>query len=248
MSNIQIFNFKENQVRTILINGEPYFVGNDVAKALGYVKPRNAIEMHCRGALKQGIPSSSGEQEYSIIPERDVYRLVMRSSLPEAERFQDWVFEEVLPAIRKTGSYSIQLPQTFSEALQLAADQAKKIEEQGTLLLEAKPKTDFYDAVTGSEDTLDIGAVSKILNFPGYGPHILFEFLRNEGILMKDNQAYQVYIDQGYFRTIESQYTKPDGSSHINKKTVAFQRGLDFIRKRIEKHIANGGVPPKTRD
>jgi prophage antirepressor-like protein len=86
-------------------DGKPLFCANDVAVILGYSKPRNAISTHCRGALKRGTPTSSGDQEMLFIPESDVYRLIMRSKLPDAERFQDWVCEDILPSIRKTGGY-----------------------------------------------------------------------------------------------------------------------------------------------
>ena len=89
--------------------GEPYFVGKDVASALGYAAPRNAIAAHCRGALTQCVPTSSGVQEMSIIPERDVYRLIMRSKLPAAEAFEEWVVGVVLPAIRR-GLLSVSAP------------------------------------------------------------------------------------------------------------------------------------------
>lgn len=125
------------------------------------------------------------------------------------------------------------LPQTFSEALQLAADQAKKIELQQCEIKELKPKGEFYDAVTGSTDTVDMASVAKVLNIKGIGRNKLFEILRDKSILMKNNQPYQHFIDRGYFRTIESEYQKPDGSIHISIKTVVFQKGVDFIRKNI---------------
>lgn len=97
------------------------------------------------------------------------------------------------------------------------------------------PKVAFHDAVTGSKDTIDIGEAAKVLAVKGYGRNNLFERLRNEGILMQNNQPYQKYIDAGYFRTIESSFTAPDGTTHVNIKTVVYQRGLDFIRKVITK-------------
>lgn len=106
MTAVQPFIFDETLVvRTLMRDGDPWFVARDVAAALGYEKPQNAVQTHCKGALNQGILSPGGEQETKIIPESDVYRLIMRSNLPSAERFQDWVCEEVLPTIRKTGGY-----------------------------------------------------------------------------------------------------------------------------------------------
>lgn len=127
-----------------------------------------------------------------------------------------------------------QLPQTFAEALQLAADQAKQIEKQEEQIKLAAPKVDFYDQVTGSTDSIGMDKVAKVLNIKGYGRNKLFQFLRDKSVLQKDNAPYQHYIDRGYFRVIESKYNKPDGSTHISLKTVVYQKGVDYIRKLIE--------------
>ncbi|WP_143322871.1 BRO family protein [Clostridium sp. HBUAS56010] len=104
---MKIFNNEEfGNVRVIDINDKPYFVGNDVARALGYVEPKNAILRHCKGALKQSFLTEGGKQELKVIPEGDIYRLIMKSKLPSAERFESWVFDEVLPSIRKHGIYA----------------------------------------------------------------------------------------------------------------------------------------------
>src|SRR5574344_1449999 len=110
-----------------------------------------------------------------------------------------------------------------------------EIEAQRVRIAIDAPKIAFHDAVTGSKDTIDIGEAAKVLAVKGYGRNNLFERLRNEGILMQNNQPYQKYIDAGYFRTIESSYVTPDGTAHVNIKTVVYQKGLDFIRKVITK-------------
>jgi prophage antirepressor-like protein len=109
---VMTFNFSESksEIRNIIVNGEPHFVAYDIAKALGYIKPRNAISSHCRYALKQGIPhpqSKTKQLQVSVIPESDVYRLIMSSTLPSAQKFERWVMDEVLPSIRKKGFYSM---------------------------------------------------------------------------------------------------------------------------------------------
>lgn len=107
MNDLQIFTNPDfGEVRTIEENGAVMFCGSDVAKALGYSNPRDAISRHCRGVVKRDTPTESGMQEMSFIPESDLYRLVFGSKLPTAERFTDWVTEEILPAIRRHGSYS----------------------------------------------------------------------------------------------------------------------------------------------
>lgn len=120
MNELQIFNSEEfGDIRTAEIDGKPYFVGTDVAKALGYSNPRKAILDHCKGVTKRDTPTSSGIQSMSYINEGDLYRLIMKSKLPSAEKFESWVMDEVLPTIRKTGSY--QKPLTTVEQIQVIA-------------------------------------------------------------------------------------------------------------------------------
>ena len=120
MNELQIFNSGEfGEIRTIEIDGKPYFVGTDVAKALGYNNPRDAVSRHCKGVVKHDTPTSSGVQSMSYINEGDLYRLIMKSKLPSAEKFEAWVMDEVLPAIRKTGSY--RKPLTTVEQIQVIA-------------------------------------------------------------------------------------------------------------------------------
>ena len=129
------------------------------------------------------------------------------------------------------------IPQTYSEALLLASNQAKQIEEQNKQLEEQKPKVEFFDQVTDSKDAVDMKECAKILNM-GIGRNRLFEFLRSRAILDRKNLPYQIFIDKGYFRTVETSYTKPDGTNCINIKTVVYQKGMDYIRK-----IYNESIP-----
>lgn len=139
MTDIKIFEREEfGSVRVVEKDGEPWFVASDVARALGYERPNDAVNAHCKKVNKFSYGDMPhGAQPYNIIPESDVYRLVMRSNLPDAERFQDWVVEEVLPSIRKTGSYSM-APQTYPEALRaLAAEvELREAEKQQRILAE----------------------------------------------------------------------------------------------------------------
>lgn len=142
MSAIQIFqNDRFGEVRVTEVNGQPYFIASDVAKALGYSIPQKAVLTHCKHCSKMEHPSNKGTQ-VNIIPESDVYRLVMRSKLSQAEAFQDWVVEEVLPAIRKTGSYTMALPRTYSEALRQLAD---VVETKEKIQLQLEVKTQQLD-------------------------------------------------------------------------------------------------------
>lgn len=126
---LQIFSNEEfGEVRMTEIDGKPYFVATDVATALGYINPRKAVNDHCKGVTKRDTPTSSGVQQMSYINEGDLYRLIMKSKLPSAEKFESWVMDEVLPSIRKTGSYS--KPLTTSEQIRLLAQGNTELTER----------------------------------------------------------------------------------------------------------------------
>ncbi|AQG98320.1 hypothetical protein A9R05_05400 [Burkholderia sp. KK1] len=135
MNQVTPFIFDGAAVRVIAINDEAMFVARDVALTLGYAKPENAVATHCKATLKRGIPTPGGVQEMTLIPERDVYRLIMRSKMAAAERFEEWVVGEVLPSIRKTGAYVHQ----SSESSKLAGELA--IAECFTRLLKPSPSS-----------------------------------------------------------------------------------------------------------
>lgn len=225
---IQIFNNEEfGEVRTLNEDGKIYFVASDIAKRLGYMKPANAISAHCRYTLKRSIPHPQGKGtlDVNVIPEGDVYRLITHSKLPTAERFEKWVFDEVLPSIRKTGSYSLEIPKDYPSALRALADQC----ELNRLM---KPKADFYDTVASTDSLLSMNDTAKILNM-GIGRNRLFKLLRDKNILMKDNMPYQRYVDAGYFKVVESYYMAGDNSV-VSKTTYVRQRGVDYIRKLLK--------------
>ena len=232
---IQIFNNEEfGEVRTLNEDGKIYFVASDIAKRLGYMKPANAISAHCRYTLKRSIPhpQGKGSLEVNIIPEGDVYRLITHSKLPTAERFEKWVFDEVLPSIRKTGGYTLPDFTNPIEAARAWADECEAKQKALAQVNEMKPKAEFYDDVTGSEDTIDIGEVAKVLHM-GIGRNKLFQFLRDKKVLAPNNAPYQRFIDAGYFRRVESSY-EVYGTTHVSVKTVVFQRGVDYIRKLLK--------------
>ena len=160
-----------------------------------------------------------------------MYSLVLSSKLESARKFKRWITHEVIPEIRRTGGYN--LPQTLPEALRLAADQAEKIEQLAAENAKLLPKAEFFDAVTDSKTAIPIGDVAKILDV-GIGRNKLFEFLRQKDILTYDNRPYQRYIDSGYFRVVEQKY-EAGGEVRINIKTLVFQKGIDFIRKQLQK-------------
>jgi anti-repressor protein len=126
------------------------------------------------------------------------------------------------------------IPQTFTEALRLALKQQEQLEEQETLLLEQKPKADFYDAVVDSKTAIPMGEVAKLIGRQGVGRNTLFQILRHQQILMWNNVPYQSMINRGYFKLIEQTYKTPDGEQHVNTTVRVYQKGVDYIRRIIE--------------
>jgi phage antirepressor YoqD-like protein len=187
-----------------------------------------------------GFPHLVGKE---FIPENVFYRLAMKARNETAELFQAKVADEILPSIRKHGTYMT--PEVIERTLTdpdyiIKLATVIKTEREARLvaehkILELKPKADFYDTVTGSKDSIDIGTVAKVLNF-GKGRNTLFKILREHKILMANNVPYQEFCDRGYFRVIESTFTKSNGDTCISYKTVVFQRGIDFIRRFLIKN------------
>ena len=172
---IEIFkNEQFGEVRTILEGEKVLFCAADVAKALGYTNPNKAVNDHCRAITKRSTPISGKVQSINFIPEGDVYRLIIRSKLPAAEKFELWVFEEVIPTIRKTGGYMtdsllerIQKEPAviveFAQALILEKNRVKALECE---LNTAKPKADYYDAFINPDDCTNIRTTAKELKIP----------------------------------------------------------------------------------
>lgn len=195
-------------IRTLTEDGRTLFNGTDVCNVLGYGNTRDALARHCKGGVvKRDTPTSSGVQPMSYISEPDMYRLVMRSKLPEAERFEAWVAEEVLPAIRKDGGYMVarsgETPeQVMARAVLIAQATIERMTKQ---LEEAKPKVVFADAVSDSDTTILIGELAKLIKQNGkdIGQNRLFYWMRANGYLMKSNMPTQRAMDLGLFRVIE---------------------------------------------
>lgn len=136
--------------------------------------------------------------------------------------------------------YFIEIEKQWNSPEQIIArgliESKKMIENLNQKLIEQKPKVDFYDDVAGSRDAIEMAEAAKVLGIKGMGRNNLFQFLREKGILQQNNQPYQTYVDRGYFRVIEQKYTKPNGETNINIKTLIYQKGLDFIRKKIKEN------------
>ncbi|NSB14116.1 phage antirepressor KilAC domain-containing protein [Clostridium beijerinckii] len=248
MKSLRIFKDERfGEIRWLKINNKDYAVGIDIAKALGYKKPNDAISRHCRGSVKHGVGVVTGKRkdgteviqniEMSVIPEGDIYRLAAKSELPGAEKFEAWIFDEVLPSIRKTGMYATD---ELLDNPDLLIAAATKLKEERKARMEAEnkvkllePKGQFYDDVAGSKDSIEVGHVAKVLAIRGMGRNNLFSLLREKKVLDKNNIPYQQFVDLGYFRVLEQKYTVPSGETKINIKTMVFQKGIEFIRRKI---------------
>jgi len=244
MNELQVFNNEDfGEVRTIVIDNEPYFVAKDITDRLGFSNGRDAILNHVDEDDRANVAISDGSQDrrMTVINESGLFSLILSSKLPEAKKFRHWVTSEVLPQIRRTGGYN--LPQTLPEALRayaLEIEAKEKLAAENKLLMEKnaelEPKGEFFDTVTQSSDTISIGEVAQVLNM-GMGRNKLFAFLRKKEILKRDNTPYQKYIDQGFFEIVEERYDKAAGDSGIYLKTVVRQKGLDYIRRRIKEEM-----------
>lgn len=243
MNELIIFNNAEfGQVRTTEINGQPYFMASDVATALGYSNPRKAIIDHCRCVTKRDTATAQGNMaSMSFIPESDVYRLIMKSKLPSAERFEKWVMEEVLPSIRKTGGYIAgQETMTDAELMAKALMVAKKqIEERNNQIEVMKPKALFADAVSASDKSILIGELAKLIKQNGVdvGQNRLFQWMRDNGYLIRRkgtdyNMPTQYSMDLGLFSIKETTITHSDGHISVSKTVKVTGKGqVYFINK-----------------
>mgnify|MGYP000179362065 FL=1 len=256
MNELQIFNSPEfGDIRTVEIDGKPYFVANDVARALGYVETAKAIRTHCKGVSEMDIPSKGGIQCMKVIPEGDIYRLIVRSKLPSAEKFETWVFDEVIPSIRKNGGYivgqeTLSDEELMAKAILVAqkkiAERDKIIEKQRLKIEADKPKTIFADAVSTSHTSILIGDLAKLICQNGVqtGQKRLFQWMRDNGYLMKSGASYnmpmQRYIEQGLFEVKESSVQNPDGSVRVTRTTKVTGKGqLYFINKFLGNEMAS---------
>lgn len=215
----QITIFENNEfgrVRTLEINNEPWFVGRDVAEILGYAKPRNAIATHVDedDALKQGIMDNLGRnQETVLINESVLYSLILSSKLPTAKKFKHWVTSEVLPTIRKTGSYSI-IPKDYPSALRALADEYEKNQKLLAENTVMKPKADYFDALVDKNCLMNFRDTAKEL---GQKQKQFISWLLDNKFVYRDEhkklKPYAGYMD--YFSVKEYQRGDLTGSQTL---------------------------------
>ena len=252
MNELQVFKNQEfGSVRTLVINSEPWFVGKDVTKALGYDNPSKAIRDHVEEEDKRVgvqnvtpyiIDSLGRKQHPTFINESGLYALVFGSKLPSAKKFKRWVTSEVLPALRKTGQYQVKelsgselMAKALIEAQSVLAAKDKQIEQM-------KPKALFADAVATSHTSILVGELAKILKQNGIemGQKRLFAWLREKGYLIKRqgtdyNMPTQKAMDLGLFEIKEGSYVNGSGVNITTKTPKVTGKGQQyFINKFLQ--------------
>ena len=249
---IEIFkNEQFGEVRTILEGEKVLFCAADVAKALGYTNPNKAVNDHCRAITKRSTPISGKVQSINFIPEGDVYRLIIRSKLPAAEKFELWVFDEVIPTIRKTGGYMtdsllerIQKEPAviveFAQALILERNRVKALECE---LITAKPKADYYDAFIYPDDCTNIRTTAKELKIP---ERKFVQFLLKEKYLFRSPSGqllpYNKDSNAGLFIVRDFVTFCYTGS-----QTYFTPKGKEVIRMKFQKKCAEELLPKMAR-
>ena len=255
MNQIIPFTYEGNNVRTITTeDGTPLFCGKDIATVLGYTNPNKAMKDHCKGVtIRYPLETPGGTQEARFITEPDLYRLITHSKLPEAEKFERWVFEEVLPSIRKHGMYATESvvdamladPETMIRTLTtLKEERAKRAQLEAQAQANA-PKVLFADAVASAQTDILIGDLAKILRGNGVdtGQRRLFEWMRTNGYLIRQkgsswNMPTQKAMDMELFRVKETVVTHADGHTTVNRTTKVTGRGQTYFVNKFLAHTA----------
>lgn len=257
MNELQIFYSEEfGDIRTVTIDEEVWFVGKDVATALGYAKPLNALSAHVEkdDSLKQGITDSLGrEQETIFINESGLYALIFGSKLESAKRFKHWVTSEVLPAIRKNGSY--QLAPQGEELLALAVIEAKKtidslkdqckfLGEQAVenqkLISELQPKANYVDKILQSKSLVTITQIAKDYGLSGRKMNQILKELKIQYKVGGQWVLYSKHQNNGYVHSRTIDITRADGRPDVTMQTEWTQKGRLFLYEELKKH---GYVP-----
>lgn len=189
------------------------------------------IENNDFSILRSANPGGGIDKIDYIVTLDMAKELAMISDTPKGKEARKYFIECEKKLLQNT------IPKNYGEALLEAGRLALELDNATAKILEDKPKIDFYEAITESKDTIDMGTVAKVLNFKSIGRNKLFEILREEKVLMQNNQPFQKYIDLEWFRQVESKFNMPNGDVKINIKTVVFQKGVEGIRKVLKKQM-----------
>lgn len=238
MSNIQIFNNPDfGTVRTLEEeNGAIMFCGKDVAMALGYKSPKDAISAHCKGAVKHRLPTSSGEQDMTFIPESDLYRLVFGSKLPSAEKFTDWVTETVLPSIRKNGGYiagqeQLTPEELMAKALLVAnktlAEREARISELTVQNNIMAPKAEYFDELVDRNMLTSFRDTAKEL---GIKPKAFVDWLLAKKFIYRDQKGKLMPREDKNSGLFEVKEAKNDKTQWSGVQTLITPKGRETFR------------------
>ena len=248
---IEVFTKAEfGELRTVNVGDKVMFIASDVAKALGYSRPADAITAHCKGSVKHRLPTNGGMQELKIIPEGDVYRLITHSKLPAAEKFESWVFDEVLPSIRKHGAYMTEdtIKKVIAEPdfiIQLATELKKEQEQnkqltatcsqQQQVIGELKPKADYVDRILKSNSLVTITQIAKDYGMSGQGMN---KVLHDLHIIYSCNKQWLLYSQhqaKGYTFSETVDIPREDGTTKVVMNTKWTQKGRLFLYETLKK-------------
>lgn len=242
-TNIQVFNFEAKDIRVIFNNEQPLFCLYDIAKVLEFRdgnELKNSIEREFEPYRLNLYPlktNTRGIQKFTFIKEEHLYFIMMRSRSNKAKPFRQWICNEVLPTIRKTGSYAVnqfKTPTNMIEALELALEQAKQIQALENKIESDKPKVEFANNVSQAENEVSIGDFAKILNIKGFGEKNLFKWLRDEGYLRLNNMPYQKYINRGYFKVVEKTREDKNGRIYTYTQTLIAGQGQIYFANELK--------------
>lgn len=246
MNGLAIFENSEfGKIRTIEENGNVLFCGSDVANALGYAIPTKAVNTHCKGVSKMEAPTAGGTQKLLFITEGDVYRLIVHSKLPSAERFERWVFDEVLPSIRKHGMYAtdelLNNPdfaiQVFQE-LKAEREQRKQMEakviEQKRLVAELKPKADYTDKILQCKGLVAVTQIAKDYGMSGQAFNAKLHELGIQYNMRGQWLLYAKYQDCGYVHSSTWVNSKSSGGNDVYMHTKWTQKGRLFLYNKLK--------------
>ena len=242
MNELKIFEFEHVEIRTVLIDGVPWFVAKDVADVLGYDQTSNMIKlirpndvMKIKSSVLDGLTSRYGNNDIIVINESGLYTAALKSKKPEAVDFQQWVTSEVIPSIRKTGQYSSvanQIPQTYGQLVIAYGQSLVEIERKDAILVEQKHKVDSYHSLMDSRGHINLADVAKIISETVHfqiGRNILMRILRYAKVLNDHNVPFQSYMNRGLFDVVASN----PNEIGLTKTTLVTAKGIDFIRNLI---------------
>lgn len=247
MNELQVFNNAMfGNVRVILQDNEPWFVAKDITNILGYQNSSKAIGDHVDidDKLNNETLSSLGQRGGWLINESGLYSLILSSKLPSAKQFKRWVTSDVLPSLRKYGTYSMDIPRTLPDALKAYANEIEAHNKTKALLEEQKPKVVFADAVNASHTSILVGELAKLLRQNGYsiGQNRLFERLRNDGYLIKcgssKNIPTQKSMDMKLFEIKETTIVNSDGTLRITKTPKVTGKGQIYFINRFMSELS----------